>query len=53
MEECLRLEKCWAWFICLGIALMVVGLMAIGAALAVASAVTALTLIESKPRRSD
>jgi uncharacterized membrane protein HdeD (DUF308 family) len=32
IEECLRLEKCWGWFLCLGIILMVVGVMAIGAA---------------------
>jgi uncharacterized membrane protein HdeD (DUF308 family) len=32
-EECLRLHKCWAWFVGLGIVLMVVGAMAIGAAL--------------------
>ena len=28
LEECLRLEKCWAWFLCLGILLVVVGIMA-------------------------
>ncbi len=32
LEECLRLEKCWAWFLCLGIILIVVGIMAIGSA---------------------
>jgi uncharacterized membrane protein HdeD (DUF308 family) len=31
-EECLRLHHCWAWFLGLGLALMVVGLLAIGAA---------------------
>ncbi len=31
-EECLRLRRCWLWFLILGIALMVVGAMAIGAA---------------------
>src|SRR5579859_4134897 len=32
LEECLRLEKCWPWFLCLGILLIAVGIMAIGAA---------------------
>jgi uncharacterized membrane protein HdeD (DUF308 family) len=31
-EECLRLYRCWGWFLILGIALMVVGVMAVGAA---------------------
>jgi uncharacterized membrane protein HdeD (DUF308 family) len=30
-EECLRLHRCWAWFLILGILLMVVGLVAMGA----------------------
>ena len=30
-EECLRLHRCWAWFLVLGILLMVVGLVAMGA----------------------
>ncbi len=32
-EECLRLSKCWVWFLSLGIVLMVVGVMAISSAL--------------------
>jgi uncharacterized membrane protein HdeD (DUF308 family) len=31
-EECLRLHKCWLWFIVLGIIVMVVGAMAVGSA---------------------
>jgi uncharacterized membrane protein HdeD (DUF308 family) len=31
-EECLRLHKCWAWFLVLGVVVMAVGAMAIGAA---------------------
>jgi uncharacterized membrane protein HdeD (DUF308 family) len=31
-EECLRLQKCWVWFIALGVILMVVGFIALGAA---------------------
>ena len=29
-EECLRMHRCWAWFLWLGIALVVVGAVAIG-----------------------
>jgi uncharacterized membrane protein HdeD (DUF308 family) len=29
-EECLRLHKCWLWFLVLGISLMVLGFVAIG-----------------------
>src|SRR5262245_26514474 len=32
VEQCLRLHKCWAWFLVLGILIMVVGALAIGAA---------------------
>lgn len=32
-EECLRLHDCWLWFLLLGIGLVVVGVLAIGAAL--------------------
>ena len=39
-EEYLRLGKCWAWFLALGIVLMVVGVLAIGAPL-----VTTLTTV--------
>jgi uncharacterized membrane protein HdeD (DUF308 family) len=31
-EQCMRLRKCWLWFVVLGIAIMVVGLLALGAA---------------------
>src|SRR6516165_9111872 len=31
-EECLRLHRCWVWFLILGIVLMVVGALAVGAA---------------------
>src|SRR5438067_2777611 len=31
-QECLRLHECWAWFLALGVVLMVVGVLAIGAA---------------------
>src|SRR2546425_132118 len=30
IEECLRLQKCWPWFLCLGIATILVGALAIG-----------------------
>jgi uncharacterized membrane protein HdeD (DUF308 family) len=39
-EECLRLHKCWLWFLVLGIALMVVGVLALGAAV-----ITTLTTV--------
>src|SRR5947209_16016011 len=32
VEECLRLHRCWAWFLALGAVVMAVGVMAIGAA---------------------
>jgi uncharacterized membrane protein HdeD (DUF308 family) len=32
-EECLRLSKCWIWFVSLGIVLMVVGAVALSSAL--------------------
>jgi uncharacterized membrane protein HdeD (DUF308 family) len=32
MEECLRLKSCWCWFLCLGLALMLVGALALGSA---------------------
>src|SRR5205823_15006023 len=31
-EQCLRLHNCWAWFLALGIAIMAVGFLALGAA---------------------
>jgi uncharacterized membrane protein HdeD (DUF308 family) len=31
-EECLRLHHCWAWFLALGVAVMAIGALAIGAA---------------------
>ena len=32
IEECLRLQKCWPWFLGLGVVLIVVGGMAVGSA---------------------
>ena len=43
MEECLRLHKCWPWFMVLGIVLMIVGAIAIGSAV-LASFLTVLIL---------
>ncbi len=32
VEECMRMHHCWAWFLALGVLVMAVGVMAIGAA---------------------
>ena len=32
-EECLRLHRCWPWFLALGIALMVIGVLAVSEAI--------------------
>ncbi len=42
-EECLRLHRCWLWFLALGIVLMVVGMLAIGSPYL--TALTTLTVV--------
>jgi uncharacterized membrane protein HdeD (DUF308 family) len=43
IEECMRLHKCWAWFLCLGVALVLMGAAAVSYA-ALATAVMVVVL---------